>query len=123
MTARSSPLARTVDLDRVRNATERQVAARFHPGYRSALARLPAGREVFHGLPFELGPGSDAPRWILLDGTVNVELPEGGPASRVVVAHGCDTWRDDGGGRPVGAHVAGLLSGRIIPTAARASLP
>ena len=40
---RSSPLARTVDLDPVRNATDGRVAARFHPVYGPALARLPVG--------------------------------------------------------------------------------
>src|SRR5438045_2869539 len=65
---RPTPLARTVDLDRLRNATEDRAAARFHPSYAASLARLPAGRQVFHGLPFDLGPAIDAARWILLGG-------------------------------------------------------
>ena len=107
---RSSPLARTVDLDPIRNATERQVGARFHAQYGPALARLPAGRQVFHGLPFELGPGSDAPRWILLDAATTVDLPLDGTVSHVVVAHLCDAWRDDAGDRP-----AGLAIGHVVP--------
>ena len=50
-------LATTVDLGPVRNLAEDQLGARFQGAYRSALARLPAGRQVFHGIPFDLGPG------------------------------------------------------------------
>jgi hypothetical protein len=109
---RSSPLARTVDLDPQRNATERAVAARFLPSYGPALTRLPDGRQVFHGLPFDLGPaaGADLSRWILLDGPVTLDLSRGGPASHVVVAHLCDAWRDDAGRRP-----AGLAVGHVVP--------
>ena len=108
---RSSPLARTVDLDPVRNATERDVATRFHAQYGAALARLPAGRQVFHGLPFELGPAPpDASRWILLGATTTVDLPPGGTVSHVVVAHLCDAWRDDADDRPVG-----LAVGHVVP--------
>ncbi len=109
---RSSPLARTVDLERFRNATEGVVAARFHPVYEPALARLPDGPQVFHGLPFELGPaaGADVARWILLDGTATLDLPGEGSASHVVVAHLCDAWRDDAGRRP-----PGLAVGHVVP--------
>ena len=107
---RSTPLGRPVDLDPSRNATEAQVAARFHPAYAAALPRLPSGRQVFHGLPFELGPGSPAPRWILIDAPVTIDLAGGGPASHVVVAHLCDAWRDDTGGRP-----PGLAVGHVVP--------
>ncbi len=107
---RSSPLARPVDLDPERNATERQVAARFHQAYAVAVSRLPDGRQVFHGLPFDLGPGSSGRRWILVDAPVTIELPGGEPASHVVVAHLCDTWRDDAGGRP-----EGLAVGHVVP--------
>ncbi|HLQ47923.1 MAG TPA: hypothetical protein VK233_03045, partial [Candidatus Dormibacteraeota bacterium] len=110
MTPGSSPLARTIDLDPIRNATERQVAARFDARYGPALARLPAGRQVFHGLPFELGPGSGAPRWILLDAPTTIALPAAGSVSHVVVAHLCDAWRDDAGNRP-----AGLAIGYVVP--------
>ncbi len=110
MTPGSSPLARTIDLDPIRNATERLVAARFDARYGPALARLPAGRQVFHGLPFELGPGSGAPRWILLDAPTTIALPAAGSVSHVVVAHLCDAWRDDAGNRP-----AGLAIGHVVP--------
>ena len=107
---RPSPLARSVDLDPFRNATDHQVAARFHVQYASALARLPAGRQVFHGLPFDLGPGPAARRWILVDGATTIDLTGGGTASHVVVAHLCDTWRDDAGARP-----HGLAVGHVVP--------
>src|SRR5439155_20646082 len=98
----SSPFAQTVDLDSARNASEAQVAARFHPEYGRALGRLPAGRQVFQGLPFDLGPDVHAGRWILLDRPTTIELPPAGPTSHVVVAHLCDAWRDDAGTRPAG---------------------
>ena len=60
---RSSPLARTIDLDPVRNLTAREAAGRLHPGYGPALDRLPQGRQVFRGLPFDLGSRSTARRW------------------------------------------------------------
>ena len=109
MTA-SSPLARTVDLDAVRNAAGSDVDARFHPAYGPALERLPIGRQVFHGLPFDLGPGARDARWILLDRTTTVELPADHGASHVVIAHLCDAWRDDAGSRP-----AGLAVGHVVP--------
>src|SRR6185295_15825144 len=106
---RPSPLGRTVDLAAARNATEDQVAARFHPAYAPALGRLPAGRQVFHGLPFELGPAAAA-RWILLDRPATIDLGPPGRASHIVVAHLCDAWRDDAGRRP-----AGLALGHVVP--------
>ena len=108
--ARSSPLARPVDIDRARNADEALVAARFHPAYAGALARLPAGAQVFHGLSFELGPSASGPRWILLDGPMAIGLGDGEPASHLVVAHLCDTWRDDAARRP-----DGLAVGHVVP--------
>jgi hypothetical protein len=107
---RSSPLARTVHLDSARNATQGNLAARFHPQYGPALGRLPAGRQVFQGLPFDLGPGSDGARWVLLDTATTIELADGESASHVVVAHLCDAWRDDAGRRP-----DGLTLGHVIP--------
>ncbi len=108
---RSSPLARPVDLDPDRNATER-AGRRPIPSRRTRrpLARLPDGPQVFHGLPFDLGPGSPGRRWILVDAPVTIELPGGEAASHLVVAHLCDTWRDDAGGRP-----EGLAVGHVVP--------
>ncbi len=97
--ARVSPRARPVDLDAVRTRTDTDIAARFDPSYGAALERLPAGRQVFHGLPFELG-AAGAARWILVDQTIAIDLRGLGPASHVVVAHLCDSWRDDLGRRP-----------------------
>lgn len=107
---RFTPLARTVDLDRARNATEAGLAARFHPDYGPALGRLPAGPQVLHGLPFDLGPDVDGGRWILVDRPTTIDLPSPGPTSHVVVAHLCDAWRDDAGTRP-----AGLPVGHVVP--------
>lgn len=107
---RPSPLARTVDLAAARNATEGQVAARFDPGYAPGLGRLPAGRQVFHGLPFDLGPPAAAARWMLLDGPATIDLGPPRRASHIVVAHLCDAWRDDAGRRP-----AGLALGHVVP--------
>lgn len=108
--ARPSPLALTVDLDGSRGATEHHLAARFHPRYGSALARLPTGAQVFHGLPFDLGARADGQRWILVDAPTVIDLSGLGPASHVVVAHLCDTWRDDHGERPTG-----LAVGHVVP--------
>jgi hypothetical protein len=107
---RSSPRARSVDIDRSRNATEALVAGRFEPRYASALERLPSGPAVFHGLAFDLGPAAEAERWILLGSSIEVDLAGHGPASHVVVAHLCDAWRDDAGRRP-----AGLPVGHVVP--------
>ncbi|MEO8228720.1 MAG: CehA/McbA family metallohydrolase [Chloroflexota bacterium] len=107
---RASPLATPVDLDPFRNATHQRVAARFHAQHAPALRRLPAGRQVFHGLPFDLGPDSSARRWILVDGPTTIDLTGGGTASHLVIAHLCDTWRDDVGARP-----EGLAVGHVVP--------
>jgi hypothetical protein len=106
---RPTPLARTLDLGRWRNATDRDVSSRLHPLYAAALGRAPRGRQVFPGLPFDLGEGGDE-RWILLDGPVTIQVPDAGRASHLVVAHFSDTWRDDGGVRPPGVAV-----GHVIP--------
>ncbi|MBF6605013.1 MAG: CehA/McbA family metallohydrolase [Chloroflexi bacterium] len=94
----------------MRNATDHQVALRFHAQYAAALPRLPVGRQVFHGLPFDLGPGSTAQRWILVDAPTTIDLGDSGVASHVVVAHLCDAWRDDTGSRP-----DELAVGHVVP--------
>ncbi|HTC85568.1 MAG TPA: CehA/McbA family metallohydrolase [Candidatus Acidoferrum sp.] len=111
-----------IDLDRARNATDEQVARRFHALYGPALPRTRAGRQVIHGLPFHLGPGPGAPRWVLLDAPTTIDLDRraaGGmadglaerrTASHLVIAHLCDTWRDDAGHRP-----DGLAVGHVVP--------
>src|SRR5437870_6284171 len=96
---RPTPLARTVDLGPVRNASDADVAARFHPAYGPGIGRLPSGSPVIHGLPFALGDAAGR-RWILLDGPITVDLRGTGPATHLVVAHFCDVWRDDDGRRP-----------------------
>jgi hypothetical protein len=107
---RSSPLGRAVDLAPARNATDDDVAAHFHPKIATAVCRLPTGRQVFHGLPFELGPAASGPRWILVDRPLAIDLAGGGPASHLVIAHLCDAWRDTRGRRPTG-----LAIGHAVP--------
>ena len=55
-TRSATPLARPVDLSGAWNATDDEVASRFHPLYRGALGRLPDGASVFRGLPFAWAP-------------------------------------------------------------------
>ena len=110
MSVSASPLAATVDIDHWRNATESGLGPRFQDLYGAALGRLPSGRQVFHGLPFELGPGSPHARWVLIDRPITIEIGNVGPASHLLVAHLCDTWRDDAGRRP-----AGLAVGHVVP--------
>ena len=115
--SRSTPLARTVDLDAVRNADDAFVAARLHPTYSPGIGRLPRGAGVFHGLPFDLGEGSgggSGQRWILVDAPLTIDLRGTGPASHLVVAHFCDTWRDDAGERP-----PGIAVGHVMPVGER----
>ena len=49
--ALATPLARPIDLSAAWNASDEDLAARFHPRYAGALARLPDGPAVFRGLP------------------------------------------------------------------------
>ncbi len=109
---RPTPLARTLDLGRWRNASDHDLAKRLHPLNPAALGRAPRGRQVFHGLPFDLGAAGDAAadRWIVLDGAVTIPVADAGLASHLVVAHFADTWRDDTGARPPGVAV-----GHVVP--------
>ena len=65
---------------------------------------------MFRGLPFDLGTASGARRWIVVDTPTALDLGGGGPATHVVIAHLCDTWRDDRGTRP-----AALAVGHVVP--------
>lgn len=98
--SRATLLASPIDLRRHRNASDADVAARLHPAYRDALRRLPAGRQVFRGLPFQLAAGTSKRRWVLLDRSITVNMRSHGPGSHVIVAHFCDAWRDRDGDRP-----------------------
>ena len=97
---RASPLATPVDLRRLRNAGDSDLAARLHPSYREPLTRVPAGRRVLRGLPFQLARVAARRRWLFLDRPIEVDLRSYGPASHVVIAHFCDAWRGSDGGRP-----------------------
>ena len=101
MTApRATPLATPIDLRRQRHASDHELGSRLHPGYLDAIGRLPAGHQVFRGLPFQFARATTERRWLLLDREVVVDLRAAGPASHVVVAHFCDAWRDPVAGRP-----------------------
>ena len=106
---RSSPAATTVDLDAARTLSPTDAGRILLPAYARALRRLPSGRQVFRGLPFDLGPAGAAARFVLVDRTIAIPLPHR-PASHVVVAHLCDTWRDAAGRRPRGVPV-----GHVVP--------
>jgi hypothetical protein len=93
MTARSSALGWPIGVDPARNLTVREASRRLQAGYGPALRRLPRGLQVFRGLPFDLGSRSIAPRWVLVDAPMTIELRGDGAASHVVVAHLCDTRR------------------------------
>ena len=97
---RATPLATPVDLRRQRNAGDDDLAARLHPAYRMPLGRIPAGRQVFRGLPFLLARATARRRWLMLDRPIEVDLRSYGPASHVVIAHFCDAWRGPDGRRP-----------------------
>ena len=110
LTPPSSPAATTVAIDAVRNCSAADAGHRLHAGYGRALARLPTGRQVFRGLPFDLGPRTAGPRFLIVDRPLEIPLGGDRPASHVVVAHLCDTWRDDAGERPTGLPV-----GHVVP--------
>ena len=103
-------LAHPVDLSSTWNASDGEVAARFHPLYQGALGRLPDGRSVFRGLPFELGTRASGRRWILVDDELTIDLRGHGRASHLVVAHFADSWRD-----PAGERLPGTPVGWVLP--------
>ena len=98
--ASATTLATPLELRDLRTATDAELAAVLHPAYADPLGRLPVGSSAFRGLPFLFAEASDARRWLLLDNDVDVDLRPAGPASHIVVAHFCDTWRDPVDGRP-----------------------
>jgi hypothetical protein len=110
VTAPVSPRGIPVDIDSARDLTVRDATRLLYPGYGPALRRLPRGRQVFRGLPFDLGSSSGRRRWVLVDAPTRIPLEGAGQASHVIVAHLCDTWRGDDGARP-----AGLAVGHVVP--------
>ncbi|MBA2720493.1 MAG: CehA/McbA family metallohydrolase [Chloroflexi bacterium] len=109
----ASPLARPIHLHDHWNASPEDLSRRFDPGYRNGLARVPAGDQVFRGLPFALGPATGR-RWLLIDREITVDLRGTGRVSHVVVAHFADSWRDETGSRPNGVPV-----GWVVPAGQR----
>ena len=59
--------------------------AAFEAEYLTALLRLPAGEQIFRGLPFSLAPAGAAERFIPVVGTTTI--PVAGTASHVLFAH------------------------------------
>ncbi|HEV7809785.1 MAG TPA: hypothetical protein VGO64_04230, partial [Candidatus Limnocylindrales bacterium] len=110
-TPSATPLARTIDLGASWNATDDDLGARLHPAYAPALARLPDGPQVFHGLRFALGSRQRGRRWLVVDGESSIDLRGSGPATHVVIAHFADSWRDAAGERLPGQPV-----GWVLPT-------
>ena len=110
-TRAATRIARAVDLSAAWNASDDEVAARFHPLYRQALARLPDGPAVFRGLPFGLGTRAAGRRWLLVRDEVTIDLRGHGRASHLVIAHFSDSWRDASGERLPGTPV-----GWVLPT-------
>lgn len=102
-------LARPIQLASAWNASDADVAERFHPHVRRALERVPAGEQVFRGLPFQLGDRGAGRRWLAVDHAPSIDIPVPGRASHLVVAHFADSWRDEDGGRPAGAPVGWVL--------------
>jgi hypothetical protein len=98
-----------VALDAAWNASDGDLAGRFHPLYRQAIERLPDGEQVFRGVPFSLGLRSRGRRWLLVDREVVIDLRGHGPASHLVVAHFADSWRDPEGARPPGVPVGWVM--------------
>ncbi len=108
-------LARPIDLAVHWNASDADVADRFHPRVGQALERAPDGDQVFRGLPFLLGDRMAGARWLLLDREFSIDLRGAGPASHLVVAHFADSWRADDGERPPGRPVGWVLGiGEIL---------
>jgi len=87
-------------------------AAGWHPALAAQLAKLPAGRQTFWGVPFLLGP-VEGPSWLVLQpgaagGLVTVPLTQASPGpesasaggeqgkgvSYLVIAHFCDESHD-----------------------------
>jgi hypothetical protein len=106
---RATPLATPVDLRRYRTIGDDALASLLDPAYRDGLRRLSGGRVVFRGLPLSLGRAGGTRRWVLLDRTISVDLRAAGPASHLVIAHFCDSWRGPEG-RP-----ADLPVGWVMP--------
>ncbi len=100
----ATDLAQPVDLGRWWNADDDALAARLHPLYERGVRRLPAGPVVWRGLPLSLGERG-SPRWLVVDGSNDVDLPSLTGATWLVVAHFCDSRRDAAGERPAGSPV------------------
>lgn len=125
-----TPLAMPLTLTGVRALGDEAAAERLHPLYRSGLARVPRGRLVSRGLPFDPpgrrggAPGAahegtagagpeeardgDPERWVLLDEPAHIELG-GTEATWLVLLHFCDAWTDEHGERPPGTPVGWVI--------------
>ncbi|MFI5225455.1 MAG: CehA/McbA family metallohydrolase [Candidatus Limnocylindrales bacterium] len=107
---RPTPAARTIDLDPARNLSAEDADRRLYPGYGAALRRLPRGPQVFRGIPFDFGAPLAERRWVIADVPLTIDLGGANRASHLVVAHLCDSFRDESGERP-----AGVPLGHVVP--------
>ena len=103
-----TPLAHPIDVGDAPAIEDSDLASRLHPLYGPAIARFQPGPLVSRGLPFEPSGGGSGPRWIAVDGRVDVDL-SGVEASYLVLLAFCDAWRDEDGERPSGTPVGWVL--------------
>jgi len=78
-----------VDLDGLFNLTPETMSPPWETKLPPEVARLPAERQTFWGIPFALGM-AEGPRWIGLRGEEQVTVPVAGFASYLVLAHFCN---------------------------------
>jgi hypothetical protein len=102
---RATPRATSIDVRRARNAGDAEIADSLHAAYRERLAYLPRGARVFRGLPFALAGPTARRRWVALHRSVRLDVRGAGRASHLIVAHFCDSWHDEKGGRPDGSPI------------------
>ena len=78
VTPRATRLATPVDLRRHRNTSDDELAGRLHPEYGASIGRVPPGRSVYRGLPFQLAGARAHRRWLLVDRTVTIDMRAAG---------------------------------------------
>lgn len=62
----------------------------WHPAIGGRLSTLPSGKQIFRGIPFELGL-QDGKRWLVMeDQTAPATIAISGKASYILMAHFCD---------------------------------
>jgi len=69
----------------------------WHPEIGGELSALPAGRQTFWGIPFDLGPAGGNCWLVLEHNGTGVTIPLSGTASYLVMTHSCDESHDPEG--------------------------